>query len=83
MHIEEKQRAMNKIASLLKTDGRFILSIDKNTSDCIDLGSRRVRVYPDYPKLTEEYIINAKMSILFWYETDHATVFVAAKEGTT
>ena len=40
MHIKEKAFAIQKIASLLNTNGLFILSIDKNQSDFIDMGRR-------------------------------------------
>lgn len=41
MHIEDKQRAINMIAGLLNGAGRFVLSIDKNTSEFIDTGARK------------------------------------------
>ena len=50
MHIEEKQKAVNKVAALLKDSGRFVLSIDKNQERFIDTGTRKIRIFPDTPE---------------------------------
>ncbi len=79
MHIEEKQRAVNKIAGLLNDAGRFVLSIDKNPSEFIDTGTRKIRIYPDTADAMAGYIITAGLTILNQYDTELATVFVAQK----
>ena len=50
MHFEDKRRVMGKINSLLSSKGLLCLSIDKNQSEWIDMGSRRIRVFPDTPE---------------------------------
>ena len=51
MHIKEKQDAIDKVFMLLKDGGRFILSIDKNQDECIDMGLRKIKIFPDDPLL--------------------------------
>ena len=77
MHIEEKQKAVNKVAALLKDSGRFVLSIDKNQERFIDTGTRKIRIFPDTPEEIKTYIANSGLSLLEYYETEFATVFVA------
>ena len=79
MHIREKQTAMNKIVRLLKYEGRFVLSIDKNQEQFIDMGSRKISVFPDNLKDTESYIKNAGLKIIEQSETEFAYIFVAIK----
>ena len=80
-HIEDKQRAVNKIAGLLNGTGRFVLSIDKNSSEFIDAGTRRIRIFPDTPVEMAECIGTAGLTILKRYDTEFATIFVAQKDG--
>ena len=49
-YFEDKRRVMGKINSLLSSKGLLCLSIDKNQSEWIDMGSRRIRVFPDTPE---------------------------------
>lgn len=82
MHIEDKQRAVNKIAGLLNDAGRFVLSIDKNPSDFIDTGTRKIRIFPDTPEAIKTYTSNSSLLLTECYETEFATVFVAQKQPT-
>lgn len=79
MHIEDKQRAVNKIAGLLNDAGRFVLSIDKNPSEFIDTGTRKIRIFPDTTVEMAECIRTAGLTILNQYDTEFATIFVAQK----
>ena len=45
MHIPEKQAAISKAAALLKKGGRFLLSLDKNPSPVIDMGTWQLPIY--------------------------------------
>lgn len=81
MHIEDKQRAVNKISGLLNGAGRFVLSIDKSPSEFIDAGTRRIRIFPDTPVEISECIGTAGLTILNQYDTEFATIFVAQKGG--
>ena len=82
MHIKEKQKVINKVAALLKYDGRFVLSKDKNQERFIDIGTRKIRIFPDIPEEIKAYIANSGLLLLEHYETEFATVFVAQKQPT-
>lgn len=79
MHIEDKRRAVNRIAELLNDAGRFVLSIDKNPNEFIDTGTHKIRIFPDTPAEMAECIIMAGLTILNQYDTEFATIFVAQK----
>ena len=59
---------------------RFVLSIDKNPSEFIDIGMRKIRVYPDTPDAMAEYIKAAGLTIIEQYDTEFATIFIARKD---
>lgn len=50
MHFQDKLSVIGKISSLLNDNGLVCLSIYKNRSEWIDIGDRRIRVYPDTPE---------------------------------
>ena len=77
MHIADKQNALCKIATLLNTDGRLVVSIDKNPSECIDIGINRIAIYPDTPDAMAEYIKSAGLDLVEQYETEFGVIFVA------
>lgn len=79
MHIEDKQKTVNKIAGLLNDAGRFVLSIDKNQSEYIDTGTRKIKIYPDNVEKMAEYIRAAGFTILNRHDTEFATIFVVQK----
>ena len=83
MHIFDKQKALCKIAALLNTSGRLILSIDKNPSECIDIGINRIAIYPDTPDAMAEHIKTAGLSLIEQYETEFGVVFVAENQENT
>jgi hypothetical protein len=80
MHIEEKQDAINKIASLLNLDGRFVLSMDKNQNEYIDTGDRKLQIFPDKSEEMLSFIKNAGLIIAKQYDTEFAHIFVAEKK---
>lgn len=79
MHIKDKQGAINKVAGLLRPNGRFVLSTDKSKAEYIDMGSRKVKIYPDSPDDIRGYCKTAKLVIEKQFETDFATIFVMVK----
>ena len=79
MHIEDKQNAINKVVTLLKDGGKFVLSIDKSKSEYIDTGTRKIKLYPDTKEKTVEYIKAAGLTNLNQYDTEFATIFVVQK----
>ena len=79
MHIEDKQSTINKVYSLLNAGGKFVLSIDKNQDKYIDLGTRRIAIYPDNPKDTKNYLKLSGFAIEETIETELAYIFVAKR----
>ncbi len=79
MHIEDKQNTINKIYNLLNSNGRFVLSIDKSQDKFIDLGTRKIAVYPDNPNDTETYLKQSGFMVSEIIETELANIFVAEK----
>ncbi len=80
MHIEQKQFAIKKICSLLNESGVFALSIDKNQSEFLEFGNRKIKVYPDEPERIAEDFSNANMIITDRYETDFACIFISKRK---
>lgn len=74
MHFSDKGPVFDKIDPLLNTNGRLCLSIDKNQSEWLDMGERKLRIYPDTPEsivataekagLKVEWIIEVKNAYL-------------------
>ena len=83
MHIEDKQAAISKTASLLNPGGRFVLSVTKCQDDWLDIGTRRLRVYPTDPKLVACWATAAGLRQADGYELEHAYVFVLTKPTLT
>ena len=79
MHIEDKQAAINKAASLLKENGIFVLSVDKNQSEYIDMSTRKVKIFPDTPDMILKHITLSGLRITHQYETEFAFIFAAKK----
>lgn len=79
MHIEDKQNTINKVNDLLKSGGKFVLSIDKNQDKYIVLGTRKIAIYPDNPKNTESYLKKAGFTVSEMTETELAYIFVSVK----
>ena len=77
MHIEEKQKAVDKVFTLLKNGGRFVLSTDKNPSDTIDAGFTKIKIFPDNPDNIRACIEKSGMKLEEQYETEFAHIFVA------
>ena len=79
MHIKNKQEAINKIATLLNENGRFVLSIDKNKNEYIDYGTRIIEIYPDDLDITKKYIEKSGLRVKNVIETELAYIIVATK----
>lgn len=80
MHMEDKLSAIKKIASLLNEEGLFVLSIDKNKSKFIDMGTRKIRIFPDDPVRIGKFIAEANLMLNNQFETDHAYVMVSQRK---
>ncbi len=79
MHINEKQMAISKVAMLMKSNARLVLSIDKNQSEYIQMDNRKIKIYPDNRDEICSYIERADLQLKKQYETEFAYIFVAIK----
>ena len=79
MHFEDKQEVINKVASLLNDNGRFVLSIDKNQDTVIDAGFSKVKIYPDTPDKTRDFLEHSGLVVAKQIETEFAHIFVSQK----
>lgn len=80
-HFEDKQAFVNKVASLLAADGRFVLSIDKSQSTYIDMGTRKLRIYPDTLDNVTSCLSAGKMVLVKHSETEFAHILIAEKRS--
>ncbi len=79
MHFENKQQVISKVDTLLDKGGVFCLSIDKNQSDYIDMGTRKIKVYPDTLDNIKSLLVASSMTVTNIYETDNAYIIVSKK----
>lgn len=79
MHVKEKKKAIEKTASVLADNGIFVLSLDKSRDEFIDMGSRRIKIYPDDPNEMRALIIGAGMTVTDTFETESAYVIVSRR----
>ena len=79
MHFENKEAVINKVDKLLNDNGIFCLSIDKNQSEYIDMGTRKIKVYPDNLDNIVSIIGETTMSVVNVIETDNAYIVVSKK----
>lgn len=79
LHIEDKQAFFNKVFNDLKVNGRFVLSIDDNQDDYLDMGKYKIRVYPDNPENTKTGLLKAGFAIRDIIKTEFAHIFICEK----
>lgn len=79
MHIEEKFRAIEKVAGLLRKGGRFVLSIDKSQNNHLDCGDRIIRLYPDTPKQVKNLVTSTNLRLIKTIEREFAYILVSEK----
>ncbi len=79
MHIQQKQKAFDIVSRLLNPNGRFVLSIDKNRDEFIDMGAYKVKVYPDNETDIKAYAKNTTLKLIEEFETEFAFIFVFLK----
>ncbi len=76
LHIKEKQKAFGIVRGLLNDNGRFVLSIDKNQDEYLDIGTSKIRVYPDNPEAVKMYSQKSGLELVSVSETEFAHIFV-------
>ena len=79
MHFKDKKQVISKVDALLNDGGIFCLSIDKNQSEYIDMGTRKVKIYPDTPDNIISLINASSMNVESVFETDNAYIIVSSK----
>ena len=79
MHIQDKQYAIRKVSTLLQNRGLFVLSIDKNQDTFIDMGTRKIKIYPDDPDSICRAISDAGLERIDLFETEHAYIIISQK----
>ncbi len=79
MHFEDKAAFIGKAAALLRPNGRFCLSIDKNQDDFIDMGSRKLKIFPDTLESTLALISKTSFEVVELFETPFANIIVCRK----
>ena len=79
MHFKDKATVITKVDKLLNDNGIFCLSIDKNQSEYIDMGTRKIKVYPDTLDNIVSIIGETAMSVVKVIETDNAYIVVSRK----
>lgn len=78
-HFEDKQAFISKASTILNCGGILCLSLDKNRSEYIDMGNRKLKVFPDDPVIIEKCIEHAGLKLQEKYEVEFATIIVCSK----
>ncbi len=76
MHFKNKEQVISKIAALLNKNGIFVLSIDKNQNKYIDLGNRKIEIYPDRLEDIVSFINATTMNVKRVVEIENAYVVI-------
>ena len=80
MHFSEKQKAINKIYGLLNPGGKFVLSIDKNQDEFIDIDTRKLRIHPDKPEEIKTHLKLSGFENVEITETEFGYIFSAERK---
>ena len=80
MHFENKKQVISKIDNLLNEKGLFCVSIDKNKSEYIDMGNRKVKIYPDTLDNILSIINETAMTVVKVIETENAHIIASRKQ---
>lgn len=78
-HFEDKKAAVNKIFSLLDMNGRFVLSIPIIEESHINMGTRKVLLYPDNLEQSLNLLTESGLTVSNVFKTDFANIIVADK----
>lgn len=81
MHFKQKAQVIAKIDTLLNDNGIFCVSLDKNESEYIDMGTRKIKVYPDTADGITSLVEATAMSVAKVIETEKAYIIVSKKQA--
>ena len=79
MHIKDKRGAIKKAADILNENGLFVLSTEKEQRSVLDMGCRRITLYPDDVDETEGFMKEAGLLVIKRIETPFAFITVGKK----
>ena len=79
MHIKDKRGAIKKAADILNENGLFVLSTEKEQRSVLDMGCRRIMLYPDDVDETEGFMKEAGLVVIKRIETPFAFITVGKK----
>lgn len=77
MHFKNKLLAIQKVKSLLKEGGKFVLSIDKNQSPILECGDRKLEIYPDTKENIVQILIQENFKNISISEVEFAYIICA------
>ena len=80
MHLPDKMRFLRKVSSLLRKGGLFAVSLDKSREPWIDMGTRKIQIYPDDPAQTAAYIRAVGMTVTASWDTEAAWILICRKD---
>ena len=83
MHFKQKAQVIAKIDTLLNDNGIFCVSLDKNVSEYIDMGTRKIKVYPDTADGITSLVEATAMSVAKVIETEKAYIIVSKKQAAS
>ena len=79
LHIADKRAACQRISALLTVGGRCVISLDREQSGVLDMGTRRVRTYPDDPGNISLLLQQAGLRVLPAVELERAHLIIAER----
>ena len=80
MHFKDKKAAVNKINQLLNTRGIVVLSLDKSQKQFLDMGTRKIKIYPDSPQNISALLRDTGLKITLETQTEHAFIIAAVRQ---
>lgn len=77
LHIEDKEAALCRLASLLVPGGRAVISLDKARDSVLNYGPRQLRIYPDDPDAIIALAARSGLQTISVRETEAAHIIAA------